>query len=165
MRLQPFIGSRSATPQDLDLSLTHAVYITTNNHIKKSSCPNTNICGFQSHITAKTTRRRPVRSTRQWLQRLQPSSQTHQTLHGATQGEQRNNLVPHMTTLNQNSHMATPDAHIRAGRGPEPAGRQGPETPPKCRHTYGPRWATAISKPMLPKKHAWYPPLNLIAAI
>ena len=55
------IGSSSAILQDLDLSFTYVVYIIINNHIKKSSCQNINICGFQSHITAKTTRRRPVR--------------------------------------------------------------------------------------------------------
>ena len=56
--------------------------------------------------------------------------------------------------------MAIPDAHIRAGRGLEPVGRQGPETSPKCWYMYGPCWATAISKLMFPKKYAWYPPLK-----
>ena len=63
-----------------------------------------------------------------------------------------------MTTKNQNSHMAIMGAHIRAGRGSEPVGRQGPETSPKCWYLYGPCWATAISKLMLPNKYAWYPP-------
>ena len=65
-----------------------------------------------------------------------------------------------MTTKNQNSHMAIPGAHIRAGRGSEPVGRQGPETSPKCWYMYGPCWATAISKLMFPNKYAWYPPLK-----
>ena len=56
--------------------------------------------------------------------------------------------------------MAIPGAHIRAGRGSEPVGRQGPETSPKCCNMYGPCWATAISKLMFPKKYAWYPPLK-----
>ena len=70
--------------------------------------------------------------------------------------------MPHMTTKNQNSHMAIPGAHIRAGRGSEPVGRQGPETSPKGWYMYGPCWATAISKVMFPNKYAWYPPLKLL---
>ena len=57
-------------------------------------------------------------------------------------------------------HMAIPGAHIRAGRGSEPVGRQGPEASPKCWYMYGPCWATAISKLMFPNKFTWYPPLN-----
>ena len=56
--------------------------------------------------------------------------------------------------------MAIPGAHIRAGRGSEPVGRQGPETSPKCWYMYGPCWAIAISKFMFPNKYAWYPPLK-----
>ena len=54
--------------------------------------------------------------------------------------------------------MAIPGAHIRAGRGSEPVGRQGPEASPKCWYMYGPCWATAISKLMFPNKFTWYPP-------
>ena len=57
--------------------------------------------------------------------------------------------------------MAIPGAHIRAGRGSEPVGRQGPEASPKCWYMYGPCWATAISKLMFPNKFAWYPPLKV----
>ena len=70
--------------------------------------------------------------------------------------------MPHITTKNQNSHMAITGAHVRAGRGSEPVGRQGPETAPKCWYMYVPCWATAISKLMLPNKYAWYPPPPLI---
>ena len=72
--------------------------------------------------------------------------------------------MPHMTTKNQNSHMAIPGALIRAGRGSEPVGRQGPETSPKCWYMYGPCWATAISKLMFPNKYAWYPPLTVVVS-
>ena len=58
--------------------------------------------------------------------------------------------------------MAIPGAHIRAGRGSEPVGRQGPEASPKCWYMYGPCWATAIPKLMFPNKFAWYPPLNTV---
>ena len=64
-------------------------------------------------------------------------------------------LVPHMTTKNQNSHMAIPGAHVRVGRGLEPVGRQGPETSPKCWYMYGPCWALKID---VPKQICLVPP-------
>ena len=73
--------------------------------------------------------------------------------------------MPHMTTKNQNSHMAIPGAHIRAGRGSKPVGRQGPETSPKCWYMYGPCWATAISKLMFPKNMLGTPPLRNMKTI
>ena len=67
MRFWPFVGSGSAVLQDLDLSFTCVVCIVMNSHIEGSSCPNGNVCGSHSHVTAGATRRRPVWSARWWL--------------------------------------------------------------------------------------------------
>ena len=82
----PFVGSRSAVLQGLDLSFTCVVCVVIDDHVEGSSCPNVSVCGFRSRVAAEAARRRPVWSARWWLWRLQFSSWTRRALCGVARG-------------------------------------------------------------------------------